>query len=406
MKNWPDRCPEHRPPSPQKAIRIMFPLPQATRPRSPAVIRVERGHLPLLVALRAVAALIIVWHHYAFYGPLSDWAGPLAGDALNWLAQHARATQVFFAIGGYVLALSLETRHWGWRETGAFIAQRYCRLGLPYLAAIAMVVLACIFARGWLPESLLGTPVSLAQFLAHLFFLQDILGYEQLSAGLWFVCINFQLCLIYVTLLWLRDNIGSGRIDFVGLGGWALALSSLFHFNLDAASWDSWSLYFFPYFFMGVIVHRTLSRGAGYGEFWLYIAAFVIAMAFEWRWRLGSAVAVGILLIVAEQSGLSARWPRNRLIARLGEISFSLFLVHFPVLLVIATIWARLGWNSPVAALAGLFTAFAASITVASAFYRWIEVPAARISIRDFGKLRQRVSLPWGRKTRQPVLES
>jgi peptidoglycan/LPS O-acetylase OafA/YrhL len=384
----------------------VFPIPQLTRPRTLAAIRVERGHLPLLVALRAVAALIILWHHYAFYGPLSEWAGPLIGDALDWLAQHARATQVFFAIGGYVLARSLEARHWGWSETGAFVAQRYCRLGLPYLAAIALVIPAYAFARGWLPESLLGTPVSLPQFLAHLFFLQDILGYEQLSAGLWFVCINFQLCLIYVALLWLRDNVGGGRIDFVGLCGWALALSSLFHFNLDAAAWDHWALYFFPYFFMGVIVHRALSGGARRGEFWLYIAAFVIAMAFEWRWRLASAVAVGSLLIIGEQYGLSARWPRNRLIARLGEISFSLFLVHFPVLVVIAAIWARLGWTSPAAAIAGLLAAFAASIAVAFIFYRWVEIPAARISIQDFGKLWRRIRIPWGRKARQPVLES
>ena len=384
----------------------MFPIPQLTRPRAPAAIRVERGHLPLLVALRAVAALIILWHHYAFYGPLSEWAGPLIGDALNWLAQHARATQVFFAIGGYVLARSLESRHWSWRETGAFIAQRYCRLGLPYLAAIALVIPACIFARGWVPDSLLGTPVSLPQFLAHLFFLQDILGYEQLSAGLWFVCINFQLCLVYAASLWLRDNVGGGRIDFVGLCGWTLALSSLFYFNLDAAAWDRWFLYFFPYFFMGVIVHRALAGGERHGEFWLYIAVFVIAMAFEWRWRLASAVAVGVLLIIAEQRGLSARWPRSPWIARLGEISFSLFLVHFPVLVVIAAVWARLDWNSPAAAVAGLLSAFAASIGVAFVFHRWIEIPAARISTRDFGKLRQRLSLPWGRKARQPVLES
>ncbi len=360
----------------------MFPTPTDADPRPTAERNADHGHLPLLIALRALAALIILWHHYALYPPLREWAAPLLGDTLDWLAQHARATQVFFVLGGYVMARSMEARQWGWRQTGMFVAQRYCRLGLPYLGAIALVIPAYTFARGWLPDAVLGEPVSLPQLLAHLFFLQDILGYEPLSAGLWFVCINFQLCLIYVTCLWLRDNIGQGSTDFVGLVGWTLALVSLFHFNLDAAGWDRWALYFFPYFFMGIIVHRALAGGTRRVEFWLYLAAITAAMVFEWRWRLAIAAPVGLLLLTAELSGFSARWPRSRLLARLGEVSFSLFLVHFPILIWVAAFWARMGWNSPGAAVAGLAAAFVASIVGALLFHRWIEIPAAQISGR------------------------
>lgn len=384
----------------------MFPTPHFPGLPAPAITPAERGHLPLLAALRALAALIILWHHFAFYPPLRDLAAPLAGDIFDWLAQHARATQVFFAIGGYVLARSLEGRRWSWQETRAFIAHRYVRLGLPYLGAIALVIPAYLFARGWLPDSVLGAPVSLPQLLAHLFFLQDILGYEQLSAGLWFVCINFQLCLIYAGCLWLRDNVGRGRIDFVGICGWALALASLFHFNLDAPAWDSWALYFFPYFFMGIVVHRALLASGRPAEFWAYLAVFVVAMAFEWRWRLASAVAVGILLFVAEQRGLSARWPRSQVVAQLGKISFSLFLVHFPVLVTTAALWSRFGWNSPAAALAGLLAAFLASIAVAVAFHRWIEIPAARLGARRRGPMRRPAYPAWHGKAGQPAIES
>jgi hypothetical protein len=31
----------------------------------------------------------------------------------------------------------------------------------------------------------------------------------------------------------------------------------LFHFSLDPSG-DSWALYFFPYFFMGILVHKAL----------------------------------------------------------------------------------------------------------------------------------------------------
>ena len=41
---------------------------------------------PLILALRALAALVILWHHFASYPPLSAWAAPLLGPALEWLA--------------------------------------------------------------------------------------------------------------------------------------------------------------------------------------------------------------------------------------------------------------------------------------------------------------------------------
>jgi peptidoglycan/LPS O-acetylase OafA/YrhL len=344
----------------------------------------DDGRLPLLVALRAIAALIIVWHHFAIYPPLRAWAAPLVGDVLDWLAVHARTTQVFFVIGGYVMARTMNDGHWDRQRVGNFLKQRYFRLGLPYLGAIALVIPIATFARGWVPDEVLGEPVTLAQMLAHLFFLQDILGYEQLSAGLWFVCINIQLCVLYAASLWLRDSIGQRRVDFVGIIGWSLAILSLFYLNLDA-SWDRWAVYFLPYFFMGTIVHRALRSNGPRIEFWLYLALLVVATGIEWRWRLAVAGALGLLLFAAEGNGFSARWPRNGLIARLGEVSFSLFLVHFPMLLLVSAIWARLEWTSPAAAICGLLTAFLASVAAAFAFHRWIETPAARLARRRHG---------------------
>ena len=66
----------------------------------------------LILALRAIAAVVIAWHHFALYPPLKAWAAPLLGPALEWLAAHARATQVFFVVGGYVMALSMAHRDW------------------------------------------------------------------------------------------------------------------------------------------------------------------------------------------------------------------------------------------------------------------------------------------------------
>lgn len=338
----------------------------------------EKQRLQFIVALRAVASLLILWHHFALYPPLREWAAPIIGGLLDWLETYARATQVFFVVSGYVMARSMSRQRWNLRCLGVFITQRYCRLGIPYLGAIALVIPVYALARGWVPDAVLGEAVSLPQLLAHLFFLQDILGYEQLSAGLWFVCINFQLGLVYAVSLLLRDTLTWAKLDAVGLLGWPLAIFSLFYFNLDEA-WDSWWLYFFPYFFMGIVIHRSLhGRGIG-SEFWLYQLVFAVAMLFEWRWRLLSAFVVGILLFDSIRMGWGRGWPRNRLITWIGDVSYSLFLVHFPVLVFVATLWTRLEWTTPPAAMAGLLVAFGSSILVAGLFHRWVERPASRL---------------------------
>ena len=208
------------------------------------------------------------------------------------------------------------------------------------------MLLAYSLACGYLPPQVTGSRVTSWQLLTHLVFLQDILGQEQLSAGLWFICINFQLCLMYALILGVRDSTGSSRFDAGMLLGWLLAAVSLFHVNLDPSR-DAWALYFFPYFFMGVVVHRALRPGGRHAGFWLYQLLFVAALCVAWRWRLVAAMAVGAALFFAGATGWGSRWPRSRVVAWFGKISYSLFLVHFPVLVLVSTACIRLDWTSP-----------------------------------------------------------
>ena len=71
-------------------------------------MRTEPTRLAFIDALKAIASQLIVLHHLAFYGPMSDVANELAPALFSWLSQDARiAVQVFLVIGGVLAAKAL-----------------------------------------------------------------------------------------------------------------------------------------------------------------------------------------------------------------------------------------------------------------------------------------------------------
>ena len=110
----------------------------------------DRSRLLIIDGLRGVAATAIAWHHFAQYWPVSDSAQPALYNALTLVHDYARVAQVFFVIGGFVMARSMSGRNWTRGEVGRFLLYRYCRLGLPYLAVIVLAMGACAIGRGWL----------------------------------------------------------------------------------------------------------------------------------------------------------------------------------------------------------------------------------------------------------------
>src|SRR5512147_2141159 len=101
--------------------------------------------------MRVLAAQVIVLHHLAFYGPLSDHAYPLLPGAIDWLYVYGRlAVQIFFVAGGFCVAGSMGRRATETpRSFAAVVIERYGRLGLPYLAALAVALVANEIARSF-----------------------------------------------------------------------------------------------------------------------------------------------------------------------------------------------------------------------------------------------------------------
>jgi peptidoglycan/LPS O-acetylase OafA/YrhL len=360
-----------------------------SRAVSASAVSAERARLPLIDALRALAASLIAWHHFCLYPPLADGAMSFCGVSIDWVRDHARAAQVFFVVSGYILAKSMSRRYWDGRAVGRFVIHRYCRLGLPYLGAIIAALAAWAMAHNWLDASVIGPPATWHQLLAHLFFLHDILGYDSVSAGLWFVCISMQLSLIFVAGLCLRDVIAgrSGNRVRNALSnlpmilGWLLAGASLFYFNRDDR-WDMWAWYFFGQFFLGVVVYAALQKPRSQVWLGLYVLMMIAAIAYDWRGRLLTTLATGLILYAGGRYGFMSTWPKSRVVSFMGRTSYSLFLIHYPVMIVVATLWAMWNWTAPELAALGLVVAYFLSVAAAAVFYRMVESPAAKLSHR------------------------
>jgi peptidoglycan/LPS O-acetylase OafA/YrhL len=345
-------------------------------PSSPPPATSDR--LPFLDFLRAVSAHVIVWHHLAFYGPLSDEATFLFPRIFEFLSEHGRnAVQVFLVIGGFVTAQSLgKRREFALKDAVRTIKRRYVRIAGPYLAALMIAVVANSVAQAWMEHHSISAFPTIPQFLAHAVFLQDLLGYEALSAGVWYLAIDFQLVLLAIGLWWLAQRTASATkiSPFV----WSqvlllpLAIASWFWFNRHS-EWDVWAGYFLGNYAVGLIASWTLSRRLPPWVFWLYLALAGAALVTEFRPRLAVGLTTGLMIFVAGRSGWLGSLPLPRWLSFAGTSSYSLFLIHFPACLVVNAILSNYVLDSPALCVAGLSLAYGLSILASIVFYFAIE---------------------------------
>lgn len=352
--------------------------------------------LPFIDLFKAVGSQLIVLHHLAFYGPMSDWTHQLAPGLVTWFSQDARmAVQVFLVVAGFLAARSLAPD--GVPRAGSpavLLRQRYVRVALPFIAALLVAMVCTEAARLWMaPHDSLPAPPGLWQFIAHALLLHTLLDVDSLSAGVWYVAIDFQLYALLLGLLWLarRAPPGPWLPALVGL----VVAASLFHFNRDA-HWDSWALYFFGAYGLGVLTHGATRsdavwRGGGRWIMAALVALALLALVLDFRERIALALGVALLLACAQRQGWLHTWPRHRAVAYLGRISYAVFLLNFPVALVVNALFTRYGNADPVTQTVGVLLAWLACNLAGALFHQAVE---------------QRLSRVGRRRTRPPALSA
>ena len=361
--------------------------------------------------LRGVAALMVVVFHYKHFLLISDGSGfdvahlPLATLLAPLYVYGQFFVELFFSISGYVFfwlyANAITDRH---TTARTFFIARFARLYPLYFATLIFVAVGqglflLLYGHTFIYHS--NTP---GYFVLNLFMVHEWLPYAAMSFNgpSWSISVEVFLYLLFFLLCLMRLNrplilvavIGLGILfklvfaaeasDF-GRGVPSFFLGGLvFHVvkTLRSAPWGVWRrrvemalAWLLPPLWL-----LTYAGGAG----WLVTAPVPLNFAFSTDGFVYVVLPLSLLFLGLRQGAWRARFLRDKSLHRIawiGDTSYSLYLLHFPLQLAVMLVMARFSdavrlavFSSPL-----FFIAFfAVAIGLAWLSFTFFEMPVRR----------------------------
>ncbi len=344
------------------------------------ILSKSSSRMPLIDALKAACCLLIVMHHLAMYGPMSNIAYPLLPVVIDGLREYGRiVVHMFFVISGFLLAAKLAPQGRSIvTHPMQLIQQRYVRLITPYLVALTVAIGCAAVARVWMSHDSIPSAPNFFQLLAHGLLLHNLLDQEALSAGVWYVAIDFQLFTLAVLLLWVckHAQVQHPQWHVTSWLGCVLiflfTVTSLFYFNRNTF-WDETALYFFGSYGLGILAYwGTQSR---YRWLWLTVLTglIILAQMIDFRSRLAVAGGTVLLIGLIHYFDVLRHAYVPKYVTVIGRASYSIFLIHFPVTLVINAAFFKFLPHQPAVQLWGLVLAIGASVCVGILLFKGFE---------------------------------
>lgn len=358
----------------------------------------QQQHLRFLDGMRAVAALIVVFHHawlqswpYTIYPELK----PVGAVALltGWLAFGKLAVTAFIVVSGYCLMLPV-LRTDGPIEPVRFFRRRCQRILPPYYAALALALLLDLFLR---PHSMTAYddsfPVTVGGILSHLFLVQNFSGNPyQIAGPLWSIAVEFQIYLFFP--LFIRFYRRFGMLATLGLTS---AFGYAASFALGRAGLENTFAHYIAMFGFGMasahLAFKLRNRDARSAA--LLGAAALPALAllgvkFHHRYGsdklvtdaiMGLAVACILLLATIRPSGMLSRLLSLRPLVWIGSFSYSIYLIHFPLQqLFWQSLVSPLGLSRPASFAIVATVGTVVIVALAHGFFLLVEKPCLKTS--------------------------
>lgn len=320
-----------------------------------------RRHLDHLDGLRGLAALFVVFHHTWLTLWPSLYANPASavGRATRFLAFGHFAVVVFIVLSGF--CLSLPVGRSGVLEGGAwsFFRRRARRLLPPYYASFALSLLLIWTLIGQRTGTHwdISVPVDWRGYTGNGLLLGDVLGGGQINHVWWSVALEWQIYLVFPLLVASWAVFGAAAAGI--LGGLLAAAGWLFVTLLPAAGPFQlagsmpWFLALFTFGMLGAAVVQSgtpTARKMWEWERWHALAAILAAgvvgicavggrrTVFAHLPLMDLAVGAATTCAILASCHADSRLRRVlgwRPLVFVGGFSYSLYLVHAPLLQVL-----------------------------------------------------------------------
>jgi len=384
-----------------------------------------------LDGLRGVAAAVVLAHHALMTDPAlataytrpeageSGWRAVLLYSPLHVLWGGTQAVFVFFVLSGYVLALPAAAgRPTAWLP---YYPKRLLRLYLPVWGAVALALVGQGLVRrdqfvsgGWWLDGH-HQVTTWPPILADLALLGDP---QATNTALWSLKWEVVFSLLLPLFVWGGQLLR--RLPMLPVIVVLVAVPAALAGSSDAAR-------YLPMFGAGVVLAMGRDRSAatlarvkqlpgrrGDALAGLALAAALVGLNAYWTlfalWPGTSVLVVHLARVVEVLSAallvaLVATWPPLQSVLGRGHVrwlgarSFSLYLVHEPLVVGVATLLgptlvSRFGTGSVVDVVTVEVVAVAVALLVAAAFYRAVELPSLRWANAVAAKVRSVTGSP------------
>jgi peptidoglycan/LPS O-acetylase OafA/YrhL len=363
-----------------------------------------RRRLGYLDGIRAVAALFVVAHHVyiTVYPGFPENSGPWL---LGWLLYGNFAVAVFIVVSGYSLALAPARQDY--RLTGGFwpyIKRRAWRILPAYWAAVLISSAIVVI----LVERRDDVHLAVRDIVVHLFLVQDMVRNTPPNGALWSIAVEWQLYFLFPIFLLARRLVGPTATAVLGVVGvWAINVLARnvapMHRLLNLTPQFA-ALFIFGMIAAGATTRREASKVPWGWITTALIGASVVACALLGSVRvLGGGnlywsdlvVGAGAACLLAALSGPGRGAVKDFLqedpVVRTGHFSYSIYLMHAPVLLV--GWWylvEPLGWTRNASFALMILVVAPAAVVFSYGFYRLVERPVMnrRLAIDQASRLR------------------
>jgi peptidoglycan/LPS O-acetylase OafA/YrhL len=361
--------------------------------------------LEFLDGLRGLAALFVVLHHAYMEVPLAgSWRQPFG--LLKFLKFGHHAVAVFIVLSGYCLMLPVVRDATGWLQGGVVgYGLRRARRILPaYYAAFVLCLLLVLTLPGM--SSLrsdrwdLALPALAPDVLtSHLLLIHNLRAdwFYRIDPPMWSVATEWQIYFLFPLLLVIWRRAGMLATVFVAFTS-GLSVATL----ATAQKWEAiWLLspWYLGLFALGMAgAHLTTSARMSNDE-WASRMPWTLMYALLACATLGLLVAfpdarvpidilvgmatVCLIVACARQLGAGHDLPRgfgirvfeSRWAVGLGAFSYSLYLIHYPVLSTVHRLLHSAGWRSEIRLAFMLMVSAPLCVIVAYVFHLAFEKP-------------------------------